>query len=71
MNQLKQETQRLNKTRETIQRKLRQVEDNKSDLEFQRETLKGQILGLERGIYTAGVLFKSWDATKCATLKMA
>lgn len=50
VNQLKQETQRLNKTRETIQRKLRQVEDNKSDLEFQRETLKGQILGLERGM---------------------
>ena len=49
MNQLKQETQRLNKTRETIQRKLRQVEDNKAELEFQRETLKGQILGLERG----------------------
>lgn len=48
VNQLKQETQRLNKTRETIQRKLRQVEDNKADLEFQRETLKGQILGLER-----------------------
>jgi len=48
VNQLKQETQRLNKTRETIQRKLRQVEDGKSDLEFQRETLKGQILGLER-----------------------
>lgn len=47
--QLKNETQRLNKTRETIQRKLRQVEDNKADLEFQRETLKGNILGLERG----------------------
>ena len=49
VNQLKNETQRLNKTREAIQRKLRQVEDNKGDLEFQRETLKGNILGLERG----------------------
>lgn len=46
---MKSETQRLNKTRETIQRKLRQVEDNKAELEFQRETYKGQILGLERG----------------------
>ena len=46
---MRQETARLNKTRETIQRKLRTVEDSKSDLEFQRETLKGQILGLERG----------------------
>lgn len=35
--------------RETIQRKLRQVEENKSDVEQQRETLKSQIIGLERG----------------------
>ncbi|XP_060555610.1 cilia- and flagella-associated protein 58-like [Ruditapes philippinarum] len=48
VSQLKSETQRLNKTRETIQRKLRQVEDSKAELEFQRETYKGQILGLER-----------------------
>ncbi|KAJ8317337.1 hypothetical protein KUTeg_005241 [Tegillarca granosa] len=48
VNQLKQETQRLNKTREMIQRKLRQVEDNKGEIEQSRETLKGQIIGLER-----------------------
>ena len=49
VSQLRKETERLNKTREAIQRKLRNIEDNKSDLEFQRETLKGTILGLERG----------------------
>ena len=46
---MKTETQRQNKMRETIQRKLRSVEDGKSDIEQQRETLKGQITGLERG----------------------
>jgi len=45
---LKGETSRLNKTRETIQRKLRGVEDNKSEIEQQKETLKSQIVGLER-----------------------
>lgn len=34
-----------------IQRKLRQVEDNKGEIEQSRETLKGQIIGLERGVY--------------------
>ena len=47
---LKTETQRLNKMRETIQRKLRSVEDQKTDTEQQRETLRGQINALERGI---------------------
>lgn len=45
---LKAETSRLNKTRETIQRKLRGVEDNKAEIEGQKETLKSQIVGLER-----------------------
>ena len=49
LNALKSETQRQNKTRETIQRRLRTVEENKADIEQQRETLKGQITGLERG----------------------
>ena len=49
MNALKSETQRINKMRETIQRKLRQVEDQKSDTEGQRDTLRGQITGLEKG----------------------
>ena len=49
LNALKTETQRQNKTREAIQRRLRNVEENKADIEQQRETLKGQITGLERG----------------------
>ena len=49
MNSLKQETQRLNRLRETIQRKLRQVEDSKSEVEQNKETLKSQIWGLEKG----------------------
>ena len=47
--QMKGETARLNKMRETIQRKLRNVEDQKADVEQQKETLKSQIIGLERG----------------------
>ena len=49
VNNLKQETQRLNKLRETIQRKLRTVEDSKADTEQSREILKSQITALERG----------------------
>lgn len=51
MNALKTETQKLNKMREMIQRKLRQVEDQKADIERERETLRSQITGLERGEY--------------------
>lgn len=50
---LKTETGRLNKMRETIQRKLRNVEDNKSDIERERETLRSQITGLERELDAA------------------
>ena len=46
---MKGETGRLNKMRETIQRKLRNVEDSKADVEQHKETLKSQIIGLERG----------------------
>ena len=48
VNNLKVETQKLNKMREAIQRKLRSVEDQKIDIDQQKETLKGQIIGLER-----------------------
>ena len=51
---LKNDTIRLSKMRETIQRKLRSVEDNKSDIEQQKETLKSQIVALERGKLFAG-----------------
>lgn len=50
INQLKQDTLRLTKMRETIQRKLRTVEDQKGDTEQQKETLKSQIIALEREI---------------------
>ncbi len=51
VNQMKSEAGRLNKMRETIQRKLRSVEDQKAETEQAKETLKGQIGGLERGTF--------------------
>ena len=48
VNNLKNETQKLNKLREGIQRKLRNVEEQKLDIDQQKETLKSQIIGLER-----------------------
>jgi len=50
MNQLKAETQRLNKLREGIARKLRDTENHKLEVEQQRETLRNQVLGMERGL---------------------
>ena len=52
INGLKQDTVRLTKMREAIQRKLRTIEDQKIEVEQQKETLKGQIAGLEKGIKT-------------------
>merc|ERR1712136_312394 len=46
--QMKQDTTRLSKTREAIQRRLQLVEESKSEVEAQKETLRGQISGLER-----------------------
>nr|CAB3228189.1 coiled-coil domain-containing protein 147 [Phallusia mammillata] len=48
INQMRQETTRLTKLRETIQRRLQLVEESKADVEGQKETLRGQISGLER-----------------------
>lgn len=53
VNNLKSETARLNRTRETIQRKLRQVEDHKAETEQQKELLKGQITALDRELEAA------------------
>ena len=36
--------------KDTIQRKLRTVEDHKSEVEASKETLKGNITALERGM---------------------
>lgn len=40
---------KLNKVREQIHKKLHQIEDQKAEVEQHKETLKNQILGLERG----------------------
>ena len=64
VNALKSETQRINKMRETIQRKLRQVEDQKSDTEGQRDTLRGQITGLEKG---NGLVKVAWKHSRKVT----
>lgn len=46
---MKQDTTRLTKMREAIQRRLQTVEESKADVEGQKETLRSQINGLERG----------------------
>lgn len=46
---MKHDTIRLTKMRETIQRKLRSTEDQKAEVEQQKEILKSQIGGLEKG----------------------
>ncbi|XP_035672654.1 cilia- and flagella-associated protein 58-like [Branchiostoma floridae] len=45
---LRQDTLRITKMREAIQRKLRQTEDQKGEAEQSKETLKSTIVGLER-----------------------
>lgn len=47
---MRQEIAKQTKTREAIQKKLHQMEDQKADIDVQRETLKAQITGLEKGI---------------------
>ncbi|XP_039632494.1 cilia- and flagella-associated protein 58 [Polypterus senegalus] len=48
VNHMRQEISKLTKLREGIQKKLRQMEDQKTEVEQQRDTLKNQITGLER-----------------------
>lgn len=48
INNMKQDSIRLTKMRETIQRKLRTTEDQKVEVEQQKEILKSQIGGLEK-----------------------
>ena len=50
VNQLKLETQKLNKLRDGIQRKLRDAENHKLEVEQQRETLRSQVQAMERGL---------------------
>ncbi|XP_006630821.2 cilia- and flagella-associated protein 58 [Lepisosteus oculatus] len=48
VNQMRQEISKLTKMREATQRKLRQIEDQKVEVEQQRDMLKNQIAGMER-----------------------
>ena len=50
VNALKQDSVRLTRQREAIQRKLRTIEDQKVETEHQKETLKNQINALEKGM---------------------
>lgn len=49
VNQMRQEIAKQTKMREAIQKKFHQMEDQKADVDVQRETLKAQIAGLEKG----------------------
>uniref|UniRef100_H3A1A5 Cilia and flagella associated protein 58 n=1 Tax=Latimeria chalumnae TaxID=7897 RepID=H3A1A5_LATCH len=51
--QMRLEISKLQKLREVIQKKLRQSEEQKIEVEQQRETLKNQVVGLERELDTA------------------
>lgn len=46
--QLKQEISKLTKMREGVQRRLQQMQEQKVEVENQRDTLRNQIIGLER-----------------------
>ncbi|KAM6907330.1 cilia- and flagella-associated protein 58 isoform 2-T2 [Xenentodon cancila] len=47
---MQQEVTKQTKMREAIQKKLHQMEDQKADIEVQRETLKAQIVALEKDL---------------------
>lgn len=49
VSQMRQEIAKQTKTREAIQKKFHQMEEQKADVDVQRETLKAQITGLEKG----------------------
>lgn len=63
INTLRQENMKLAKLRETIQRKLRAVEDHKSEIEQDKETLKSNIIGLERGLFVYGIFSANLNLT--------
>ncbi len=50
VNQMRQEIAKQTKMREAIQKKFHQMEDQKADVDVQRETLKAQVAGLEKGM---------------------
>uniref|UniRef100_A0A8C6XVS3 Cilia and flagella associated protein 58 n=1 Tax=Naja naja TaxID=35670 RepID=A0A8C6XVS3_NAJNA len=53
VSQMRQEIGKLTKMREVMQRKLRAVEENKTQAECERDTLKNQIAGLEKELEAA------------------
>ncbi|XP_029957141.1 cilia- and flagella-associated protein 58 [Salarias fasciatus] len=50
VSQMRQEAAKQSRAREALQKKLHQVEDQKAEVDVQRETLKSQIAGLERDL---------------------
>lgn len=49
VSQMRQDITKQTKMREVIQKKLHQMEDQKADVDVQREILKAQIAGVEKG----------------------
>lgn len=49
VSQMRQEVTKQTKVREVIQKKFHQMEEQKADVDVQKETLKAQIAGLEKG----------------------
>lgn len=47
---MRQEVTKQTKMREAIQKKFHQLEDQKAEIDVQKETLKAQIAGLEKGL---------------------
>lgn len=71
VSQLRQEVAKQTKMREAIQKKFHQIEDQKADVDVQRETLKAQIAGLEKGkgAYLMTHETQAHDRLTSATLK--
>uniref|UniRef100_A0A673AB75 Cilia and flagella associated protein 58 n=1 Tax=Sphaeramia orbicularis TaxID=375764 RepID=A0A673AB75_9TELE len=63
VSQMRQEISKQTKMREAIQKKYHQMEDQKADVDVQRETLKAQIVGLEKDLESSQ---KQVDADKKA-----
>lgn len=57
---LKQELTRIGKIRENLQRRLRNVEESKAEVERFRDTLKQTITTLERGLNFIAMLCGDW-----------
>lgn len=65
VSQMRQEIAKQTKMREVMQKKFHQMEEQKADVDVQRETLKAQIAGLEKGKETRLVYHRH---TRCSVL---